>query len=184
MTPWDWLAGLSTLFGLGAAPWVCWPDGVIISIWSGQPGSPIPMGLGVLGLVPLLSPRHLQTLGLLGPEVSIRGSAGGLIIGFSGVPMAWVAYLLPPSPGSPPGGTLELCLGSPLAQVFLRLVEITVSTSYSGDDPDLWVSGCLFVCSLLWAPSWGALSRLVNLLPRSLAGEEWLLRVSEKARGL
>ena len=95
----------------------------------------------------------------------------------SGIPLATILR-------QPTSGPLELCLGSPLAQVCSRLVEITVSTSYSGVDPGLWVSGCLFVRSLLWASSWGAFSRLVNLLPRSLAGEHWLLRVSEKARGL
>ena len=84
----DWLAGLSRLFGLSAAPWVSWSDGVIISIWSDQLGFPRPVGLGVLGLVPLLSPRHPQTLGLMGPEVSIRGSAGGLITETSGTPVA------------------------------------------------------------------------------------------------
>ena len=88
VTRWDWLAGLSRLFGLSAAPWVSWSDGVIVSIWSDQLGSPRPVGLGVLGLVPLLPPRHLQTLGLVGPEVSIRGSAGELITGISGTPVA------------------------------------------------------------------------------------------------
>jgi hypothetical protein len=81
VTPWDWLAGLSTLFGLGAAPWVCRPDGVFISIWSDTTGHTGPLGPGLLGHVPLLSPRHLQTLGFPGPEVAARGSARGLIIG-------------------------------------------------------------------------------------------------------
>ena len=112
-----WLAGLSTSFGLGAAPWVCQPDGVIISIWLGTPGHPGFLGPGLLGHVPLLSPKHLRTLGPPGPEVAVRGSVGGLIIRYSEVPRAWVAYLMPPSPGNPPGGHLELCLGSPLAQV-------------------------------------------------------------------
>ena len=84
----DWLAGLSRLFGSSSAPWVSWPDGVIISICSGQLGPPRPVGLGVLGLVPLLSPRHPQTLGLMGPEVSIWGSAGGLFTETSGTPVA------------------------------------------------------------------------------------------------
>jgi hypothetical protein len=67
-----WLAGLSTSFGLGAAPWVCQPDGVIVSIWLGTPGHPGPLGLGLLGRVSLLSPRHPRTLGPLGPEVAVR----------------------------------------------------------------------------------------------------------------